>query len=101
MPRQRPERGQAQERADDEGEQVAAGGAGAVRLGGEPEPGDAPAAAVRSAGGPARQEAGAGGGGAPDTGDRVQRAEEGPGLRGAGAGNAEPPAGQRAAQTEV
>jgi len=95
------ERRQAQERPDDEGEQVVAGGAGAVRLGGQPQQGDTPEAVVRAAGGSARQEARSGGGRSPAAGDHLQRAEEGAGLRGAGAGLREPPAGQGEAEAPV
>ena len=86
VPRQPRKRGQAQERQDDEGEQVAARDAGAVRVGGVEEQGDVPEGDVRSAGGAAGEEEGAGGGGAPAGGDHLQRAEEGAGVQGGGGG---------------
>src|SRR5262249_11585177 len=98
LPGQPRERRQEAQRTDDEGEQVAAGGAGAVRLGGEPEQGDAPAATVRQAGGASGQETGAGGGGAPASGDHLQRVEEGASLRGTGPGMREPASGQGEAE---
>ncbi len=85
LPRQRRERGPVAERADDQGEPVAAGGPGAGGLGRQPQQGDGLRGAVPAAGGPAGQEARAGGVGAHDAGHRLPPAEARGALRGAGA----------------
>src|SRR5437588_515152 len=67
-------------------ERLAAGDVGAVRLGGQPHQGHLPGGAVQAPGGPAREEAGAGGGGPYAAGDRVRGAEEEGDVPGTGGG---------------